>query len=194
MKKTIIPKKNIDNDAFAKTPGMAKQKFGPARPGDFSGAKATIRVVEVLKKRRNAVGRTFGDAINDSGATAVEFALILIPLLLLIFGIIEFGLLVFNQQMITNASREGARAGIALHSPKVSVPAIQSRVSAFCADHLVTFGTTASPIIDVPTGPCGGVFGQPLTVRVQFQYDYLFLSNFGIGPKTLVAVSTMRCE
>jgi hypothetical protein len=30
----------------------------------FSGAKAYIRYVEVLKKRRNAVGRTFWDAIN----------------------------------------------------------------------------------------------------------------------------------
>jgi hypothetical protein len=43
---------------------MAKQKFRPARPGGFSGVKAYIRYVEVLKKRRNAVGRTFCDAIK----------------------------------------------------------------------------------------------------------------------------------
>ena len=43
---------------------MAKQKFRPTRPGGFSGAKAYIRYVEVLKKRRNAVGRTFCDAIK----------------------------------------------------------------------------------------------------------------------------------
>jgi putative protease len=42
---------------------MAKQKFRPARPGGFSGAKAYISYVEVLKKRRNAAGRTFCDAI-----------------------------------------------------------------------------------------------------------------------------------
>jgi putative protease len=42
---------------------MAKQKFRPARLGDFSGAKAYIRYVEVQKKRRNAVGRIFCDAI-----------------------------------------------------------------------------------------------------------------------------------
>jgi hypothetical protein len=51
-------------DALAKTQRMAKQKFRPTRPGGFSGAKAYIRYVEVLKKRRNAVGRTFCDAIN----------------------------------------------------------------------------------------------------------------------------------
>jgi hypothetical protein len=42
---------------------MAKQKFRPARLGGFSGTKAYIRYVEVLKKRRNAAGRTFCDAI-----------------------------------------------------------------------------------------------------------------------------------
>jgi putative protease len=43
---------------------MAKQKFRPARLGVFSGAKAYIEYVEVLKKRHNAVGRTFCDAIK----------------------------------------------------------------------------------------------------------------------------------
>jgi hypothetical protein len=58
------------NDAFAINK-MAKQKFRPTRLGVFSGAKAYIVYVEVLKKCRNAVGRTFCDAImNVSAATA----------------------------------------------------------------------------------------------------------------------------
>ena len=51
-------------DALAKTRGMAKLKFRPTRSGGFSGSKAYIGYVEVLKKRRNAVGRTFCDAIK----------------------------------------------------------------------------------------------------------------------------------
>jgi hypothetical protein len=43
---------------------MAKQKFRPTRLGIFSGAKAYIVYVEVLKICRNAVGRTFCDAIK----------------------------------------------------------------------------------------------------------------------------------
>jgi hypothetical protein len=46
-------------DAFAKTRKMAKQKFRPTRLGGFSGAKAYIRYVEVLKKRRNAARADF---------------------------------------------------------------------------------------------------------------------------------------
>jgi hypothetical protein len=53
------------DDAFAKIHKMAKQKFRPTRLGGFSGAKAYIVYVEVLKKRRNAGGRTFCDAIKD---------------------------------------------------------------------------------------------------------------------------------
>jgi hypothetical protein len=52
------------DEALAKTftITMAKQKFRPTRLGDFSGTKAYIWYVEILKKRRNAVGRTFCDA------------------------------------------------------------------------------------------------------------------------------------
>jgi hypothetical protein len=59
-------------DAFAKTHKMAKQKFRPTRLGGFSGAKAYIVYVEVLKKRRNAVGRTFCDAINFPARNAIR--------------------------------------------------------------------------------------------------------------------------
>jgi len=45
---------------------MAKQKFRPARLGGFSGVKAYIEYVKVLKSHRNAEGRTFCDAINLS--------------------------------------------------------------------------------------------------------------------------------
>jgi putative protease len=43
---------------------MAKQKFRPARLGGFSGAKAYIQYVKILKNRRNAAGLTFCDAIK----------------------------------------------------------------------------------------------------------------------------------
>jgi len=66
-------------DAFPKIHGMAKQKFRPTRLGGFSGAKAYIWYVEILKKRRNAVGRTFCDAIiiklfdrHDSSSVSIE--------------------------------------------------------------------------------------------------------------------------
>ena len=46
------------------------------------------------------------------GAAVVEFAVVSPVLILLIFEILEFGRLVMVQQVLTNASREGARRAI----------------------------------------------------------------------------------
>ena len=40
---------------------------------------------------------------NQRGATAVELAIVLILFLTIVFGIIEFGLLIYNQHIVTNA-------------------------------------------------------------------------------------------
>jgi Flp pilus assembly protein TadG len=60
--------------------------------------------MKALRHRRNDVA--------DTGATAVEFALVLPLLLLLVFGIIDMGA-VFTQQLgLNNAVRQGARAAV----------------------------------------------------------------------------------
>lgn len=46
---------------------------------------------------------------NEKGQGLVEFALILPLLLLLVLGIIQFGIIFSSQIAITNAAREGAR-------------------------------------------------------------------------------------
>jgi Flp pilus assembly protein TadG len=42
---------------------------------------------------------------EQRGGSALEFAIVLSLLVLILFGIIEFGLVLYNQQVITNASR-----------------------------------------------------------------------------------------
>ena len=60
--------------------------------------------------RRYASGRS--TPRDDTGASAVEFALIVPVLLLVVFGIINFGI-VFSQQLtINNGVREGARRAV----------------------------------------------------------------------------------
>ncbi len=46
------------------------------------------------------------------GAAAVEFAIVAPVFFLMIFGMIEFGRMIMVQQLITNASREGARLAV----------------------------------------------------------------------------------
>jgi Flp pilus assembly protein TadG len=56
----------------------------------------------------------------ERGAAAVEFALVLPLLLLLAFGIIDFGYMVNRAAVVNNAARDGAREG-SLHatSPEI---------------------------------------------------------------------------
>ena len=57
---------------------------------------------------------------NENGASAVEFAIILPILVILIFGIVEFGIAYNNYLAITHAAREGARlAAVDLYNPKL---------------------------------------------------------------------------
>ena len=77
---------------------------------------------------------------SQEGATVVEFAIILPLLLLLIFGIIEFGLFLFNRHVITNAVREAARAGIVVRIPRLSNDEIETIARNYCEQYLVTFG------------------------------------------------------
>jgi Flp pilus assembly protein TadG len=51
------------------------------------------------------------DPIRARGQSLVEFALVLLPLFLLILGVIQFGLIFNSYVTMTNAAREGARTG-----------------------------------------------------------------------------------
>ncbi len=55
--------------------------------------------------------RVFSLRKNEKGQSAVEFALILPVLLILILGMIEFGWLLNGQITLNSAAREGARVG-----------------------------------------------------------------------------------
>jgi hypothetical protein len=61
---------------------------------------------------------------SESGAAAVEFALVAVLLFMLVFGIIEFGFAFHAWDATSNAAREGAR--VAAVSPDVA--AIEARV------------------------------------------------------------------
>lgn len=49
---------------------------------------------------------------NERGATVVEFAVIIIPLLLIVFAILEFSFIFYQRHFVENAAREGMRVGI----------------------------------------------------------------------------------
>jgi Flp pilus assembly protein TadG len=133
---------------------------------------------------------------GQKGVAAIEFALVLPLLLVLVFGIIEFSVLLYDKAMITNASREGARAGIVYSYPgRITDEAIISVVDNYCQNSLINFGGTSA--VSTTITRTGNSSGNPLTVRVSYRYDFLVLPNFIsalISEITLVAETVMRME
>ena len=142
---------------------------------------------------------------NQRGTSAIEFAIVLPLLVVFVFGIIEFGLIFYDKAMVTNASREAARAGIVYRDPYVTGPEIISVVDSYCGAMLVSFGG-GSHWTDVLNETEGGDecvnHGDRLAVNVHYQYDFLLIPDFltaffagGMpGSIDVSAVTRMRCE
>jgi Flp pilus assembly protein TadG len=129
---------------------------------------------------------------NNKGVAAVEFAICLPILILLVCGSIEFGLLFYNQQVITNASREGVRAGIVEGTVNADIEQI---VKNYCTGNLINLKNGSSEL-EAVTISKEGVDPNPidLTVSVTYDYDFLFAGILGFNQTTLSAQTIMRME
>jgi Flp pilus assembly protein TadG len=139
---------------------------------------------------------------DQKGASAVEFALVLPILVIIVFGIIEFSLALYDKAMITNASREGARAGIVYrtepssgdYSP-LSDAEIANIVNQYLRNYLITFGGPANATTTVTRNGSG--VGSELKVSVGYTYTFLVLPNLITnltGGINLGADTAMRME
>jgi Flp pilus assembly protein TadG len=133
---------------------------------------------------------------SEKGAAAIEFAFVLPVLVLLIVGIMEFSVLLYDQAVITNASREGARAGIVFFDPPISDAEIQAVVNNYCASRMITFGAATGVTTSVSRAGSGSA-GDPMTVLVNYHYDFLVIPNFLsdlAGGINLAGQTVMRME
>jgi hypothetical protein len=138
---------------------------------------------------------------NQEGAAAIEFAIVLPLLVLLLLGVIEFSVLFYDKAMITNASREGARLGIVYDYDSINNTnhppdgEIITRIETYCMNYLISFGSTNDMSTEISR--TGDSSGDILTVTVQYDYEFLVLPNFVsemAGGITLEAETVMRME
>jgi Flp pilus assembly protein TadG len=131
----------------------------------------------------------------ERGAVIVEFALLLPFLFSILVGTVEFGLLFYNKQVLTNASREGARAGIS----HLTADVIKTIVVDYSQDRLITFG--GAPNVDPnnvkvdPLDPVSAVFPNELTVSITYKYTFIVPKLLGFGTDlTLNTETVMNME
>jgi hypothetical protein len=137
---------------------------------------------------------------NQRGIAILEFAIVLPLLLLILMGIIEFSLVIYDKAILTNACREGARRGIVASIPRITDGEIRTVVKNYCKNFLITFGNDKledGDIIISPPSRDGLPFGTDLTVTVNYRYDFLVLPKFmtvALGPINLTAQTLMKLE
>ena len=138
---------------------------------------------------------------NDRGAAAVEFALVVPILLMILFAIITFGFLLAQELAIENAARQAARYG-----------AVENRT---CDEVIAEATSAAQPLVDLATGtiavtrgpagsggspcsgePCKGSADKDnVKVTITYPGEVLIPLWPGMGDTvTLTAEGVFRCE
>ena len=137
------------------------------------------------------------------GAAAVELALLLIPLVLLIGGGVDFGGAYYIQYVITNASREGARYGVKYQvDSSTGLPLAPSALTPSISDYVklpaptgLGYNNLLSSDANLTVAP-PTLVGANLTVTVTADKHWFFLGGL-LGfpnPQTLQASTTMALE
>lgn len=135
--------------------------------------------MDLLRRAKRARGA------GERGAAMVEFALILPILLVLIFGIIDFGFLFNAQVSLTQATREGVRLGAIGEAP--SVAAMETRMQ----DAFFGFSGGVAPAAVGGSSACGANPSPSDTARLQSELQ--FTTPIGRFQPTLRAEAVMRC-
>jgi Flp pilus assembly protein TadG len=127
---------------------------------------------------------------DEHGAVAVEFAILLPLLVVILFGIISVGIALFRVVNYTSAAREGARYAAVHCRPE----------AAACTDDLIAARVTQAAN-DNPIGPgsptadldCSITPGEPVTVS----WEQMVPVHIPLLPDlsfTMTVAGTFRCE
>lgn len=81
---------------------------------------------------------------SDRGAAAVEFAIVLPVLVVILFGVIEYGRIFFIQNTITNAARVGVRVNAVDYGAGMSAAAARTDAQTKAASAAVGVAVSAN--------------------------------------------------
>jgi Flp pilus assembly protein TadG len=149
-------------------------------------------------RRKNRLLRFFA---RQDGSIAVEFVILFPLFVLVLMGILEFGHLWYVDHVITNASREGARAAVVYVAEVDRQAWAESTATTAVTNYIVDPVTNANRLPGVswtvsPTAT-GGNSGDSITVTVAISDAALLLDLLNIPGFTnlpLTAATTMRME
>ncbi len=143
-----------------------------------------------LRLARLNMHKVCGSFRKQRGAAAVEFAVVAPIFVLLLFGMIEYGRMVMVQQMLTNATREGARRAVV---DGTTVDSVKTTVKDYLTSGNITVNDNE---ITVNPDPTTAASGDPVTVSMTLPFSRVswLPSPMFLGSANMTATSVMRRE
>jgi Flp pilus assembly protein TadG len=124
---------------------------------------------------------------NERGTAVVEFALVVLPLCLVVFGILDFGRALNYYNNLTQIAGQGARAAAVNQDPNGGPADANFQHQLACA---ITSTELRSGVkIRITTTP--STVGDPVTVTNSYRFHFIPLLKLGL---TLSAAQTERYE
>lgn len=130
---------------------------------------------------------------GERGAAAVEFALIVIPLLMILGGIVNFGMAFSQKLALDNAVRQAARAAVVDVGTDVTAAATTS----FNDTVIAAQGEVATITFGGGLTTCdGSAFGDRIKVVGTFKSKFMFPWMLPGAPSSMTWTSTgeFQCE
>jgi len=108
-----------------------------------------------------------GQGRHDRGAAAVEFALVVPLLLMLVFGIIDYGRFFFDSVSLRQGAREGARQAVVQMYGSCTTGTVGAKIA--CSAKAASDITMGTPVVHIPPVTGGWAQGKQLLVCMQSQ-------------------------
>jgi Flp pilus assembly protein TadG len=131
----------------------------------------------------------------DCGSSAVEFALVFPLLLVLLFGVIDFGVLINTNVVIANATRDAARtASLGGSETEIRAQANAGLTSLFARDvAAVTVSVTCTKLSGSCLSYSQATSGDTAVVSIQVVHTWLF-PLWPLHSITILKSNRMRIE
>ncbi|MCZ7525581.1 MAG: pilus assembly protein [Acidimicrobiia bacterium] len=145
-----------------------------------------MRLPTTAPRRRSAAS----SRRSERGAAAIELALLLPLLVVIVFGIVEFSIAFNRQQGLHAAAREGARLA---SLPQSTTGEIRTRVDESLQGVLPAGHARTITVSPSGSRPCQGRSGETVTVTVRTDNDVVVpvWDSFTV---TLTGRGEFRCE
>lgn len=114
---------------------------------------------------------------REDGNVIIETAIMLSILLVLIFGILDFGRAMYVQNQLVSAAREAARSAAAYLPPTSTSPSVASTAQTVAIARFQPFGSTvltsSNVTVTCSTGNCASATGGSIKVALTYSFTWI---------------------